>query len=349
MRFHALSFLLFFIEFASLTLASPVNRHAIRSPTVPPTLTSIHEFTLGTWVENLALRANGQILATLLNTPQVYQVDPDSSSSQPLTLVHTFPSYLGCLGITELGLDIFYVVTGNFSFTAAGSTPGSYSVWKLNMAGFTAGGAPAAATKIADFPQSVFLNGMTVLQPTGGDTLMIADSGAGAVWSLNVSTGAVDKIITDPLMAPTSGAIPAIGINGLKIRNQDLYFSNSDQGLLGKVGLNPDGSAKGPATVILRNAPSSDDFQLDLLENMFVAGNNELGFHGILEDADGPPDVVSNSSLVVGSTAVEFGRLPTDLSSVYVTTNGGEAQYISKQFTNPGRIVKVDVLAAGWP
>ena len=218
------------------------------------------------------------------------------------------------------------------------------------MAGFTAGGATTTATKIADFPQSNFFNGMTPLQPgAGGNTLLIADSGAGAVWSLNVDTGATRKIITDPLMAPTSGADPAIGINGLKVRAQTLYFSNSDQGLIGNLSLNADGSAKGPATTVVRNAPGGDDFQLDLYGNMFMAGNDELGFHGVSEGTQGPPDTVSNSPLLVGSIAVEFGRLPSDNSSVFVSTNGGQAQYISKNFTNPGRIVKVDVLAAGWP
>ena len=112
--------------------------------------------------------------------------------------------------------------------------------------------------------------------------------------------------------------------------------------------LNADGSAKGPATVVVRNAPGADDFQLDLLGDLFIAGDDELRFDGILESAGGPPDVVSNSSLLAGSTAVQFGRLPTDLASVYVTTHGGLAQYVSNQFTNPGKIVKVDVVAAGW-
>lgn len=348
MYFHSFQLLSTFIGLASLTVASPVNLHTIRSATSPPTLTSVHDFPLGTWIENLAVRANGQILATLLNTPQVYQVDPNPSSVHPTTLVHTFPSYLGCVGITELSPDMFYVVTGNFSFVTFEATPGSYSVWELNMAGFTAGGAPAAATKIADFPESKSFNGITPLQPGGGNTLLVADSVAGAVYSLNVATKAVSKIITDPLMAPGATSFP-VGVNGVKVRDQVLYFSNTDQALLGKVALNADGSAKGPATVVVRNATATDDFQLDPLGNIFIAGNNELRFHGTWEGADGPPDVVSNSSLLAGSTAVEFGRLPTDQSDVYVSTNGGEAQYFSKDFTVPGRIVKVDVLAAGWP
>ena len=348
MRLQALSLLSTFIGITSLTIASPVNHHAIRAVPSPPTVTSIYNFPPGTWVENIAVRANGQILATLINTPQVYQVDPNPSAAHPATLVHTFPAYLSCTGITELGNDIFYVITGNFSLQTFATTPGSFSVWKLNLAGFTTGGAPAAATKIADFPESIFLNGMTALQPSGGDTLLVADSSAGVVYSLNVNTGAVVKIITDPLIAPTAGANPALGVNGVKIRNQNLYFSNTDQALLGKIALNTDGSAKGPGTVVVRNVPSTDDFQFDLLGNIFIAGNNELRFHGILESSSGPPDVVSNSSLLAGSTSVQFGRLPTDLASVYVGTNGGEAQFVSKQFTNPGKIVRADVLAAGW-
>lgn len=296
-------------------------------------------------MENIAVRANGQILATLLNTPQVYQVDPNPSAAHPATLVHTFPAYLSCTGITELGNDIFYVITGNFSLQTLSTTPGTYSVWKLNLAGFTAGGAPASATKIADFPESIFLNGMTAF---GGNTLLIADSSAGVVYRLNVNTGAVAKI-TDPLIQPTPGANPALGVNGVKVRNGSLYFSNTDQALLGKIALNADGSAQGPGTVVVGNVPANDDFQFDVLGNIFIAGNNELRFHGILEGSGGPPDVVSNSSLLAGSTSVEFGRLPTDLASVYVGTNGGQAQFISKQFTNPGKIVRADVLAAGWP
>lgn len=344
MHFRSLYFLSTVIGFTSLTLASPVTNHAVRAATSPATVTTIHEFPLGTWVENLAVRANGQILATLVNAPQVYQVDPNPASAHPVTLVHTFPSYLSCHGITELRPDIFYVVTGNFSLAALATTPGSYSVWELNMAG-----GAAAATKIADFPQSVFLNGMTALSPVGGNTLLIADSGAGAVYSLNVDSRAVRKIITDPLMAPTSGASLAIGINGLKVSGQTLYFSSTDQALLGKVALNADGSATGAATAVVRNATGADDFQLDVSGNLFIAGNNELRFHGVQEGAGGPPNVVSNSTLLAGSTAVEFGRLSSDQASVYVSTNGGLAQYFTKVFTDPGKIVKVDVLAAGWP
>ena len=348
MRFFALSFLSSFIGLLSLAISSPISSHAIRAAQSSPTLTSIHNFTPGTWVENLAVRANGQILATLLTTPEVYQVDPNPSAAHPLTLVHTFPDYLGCVGITELGNDIFYVVTGNFSISTAASTPGSYSVWKLNMAGFTAGGSPAAATKVADFPQSNNLNGMTPLGNGDEDTLLIADAGAGAVWSLNVHTGAVKKAITDPLMAPTSGATPPIGINGVKVRDQSLYFTNTDQGLVGKVNLNADGEATGPAVTVVENATSADDFQFDSRGDLFMAGDDELRFRGGLNGSSSAPVVVTNSSLVVGSTAVAFGRLPGDLGSLYVTTNGGTAQYVSGQLTNPGRIVKVDVSAAGW-
>ncbi|KAM0794175.1 hypothetical protein BDR22DRAFT_815669 [Usnea florida] len=347
MRFHALSSFSIFIGLISPAISSPLYSHAIRAAKSSPTLTSIHEFTPGTWVENLAVRANGQILATLVTTPQVYQVDPDPSAAHPLTLVHTFPNYLSCVGITELGDDIFYVVTGNFSIPAGGSTPGSYSVWKLDMAGFTAGGAPANATKVADFPQSVNLNGMTALN-SDGNTLLIADAGAGAVWSLKVDTGAVEKAITDPLMAPTSNAALPIGINGVKVRDQSLYFTSTDQALVGKVDLNADGSAKGPAVTVSGNASSVDDFQIDTLGDMFIAGNDELRFRGASDSSSSALVVVSNSSLLVGSTAAEFGRLSSDLGSLYVTTNGGSDQYVSQQYTNPGRIVKVDVSAAGW-
>jgi hypothetical protein len=40
------------------------------------------------WVENLAARSNGKILVTLLNTPQVWEIDPTCDSAE---LLHEFP------------------------------------------------------------------------------------------------------------------------------------------------------------------------------------------------------------------------------------------------------------------
>ncbi|KAM0803135.1 hypothetical protein BDR22DRAFT_802064 [Usnea florida] len=301
-----------------------------------PTVTDIWNFSPGTWVENLAVRSNGQILVTLASAPEIYQVDP--TLKQPATLVHTFPGYLACLGITELQQDVFYVITGNFSTVTITTGPGSYSVWKLDMRGYsTYGGAlTPSVTKIADFPKSVFFNGVT---SANQEILLIADSRASAVVTLNLANKAIGKI-TDPLMAGLATG-EEVGVNGVKTRQGTLYFTNSDQGLFAEIPLNYAGTAStAAAKTVSSNLPSPDDFQFDPAGDTYFAGNNELRSRATV---NGAVTTVSNSSLLVGSTAVEFGRLTNDLDSVYVTTNGGAGQYETHVFTTPGRVVKVSL------
>ena len=331
------------LAFVSCVFSLSIPHSSFKNATQASSASSIaHEiwgFAPGTWVENLAVRSNGQILATLLSSPQVYQVDP--TLQNPATLVYTFPSSLGCLGITELEPDIFYVVVGNFSTTSLSTKPGTFSVWRLDLNFFSVDRAiPATATKVADFPQGVFLNGITVLDPLAG-ILLIADSGAGAIHSLNVNTGVVAKASSDPLMAPVMTGID-VGINGLKVRNGVLRFSNTDQALGAQVSVNPvSGVAKASAKPFTVGLTGADDFQVDILGNTFLAGHDQLRV--VAATKGSPAVVVSNSSLLAGSTAVEFGRLPLDFASVYVTTNGGVGQYVTHKPTTPGRVVRVDV------
>jgi hypothetical protein len=60
------------------------------------------------WVENLAVRSNGKILATLINVAQVWQIDPTAHSAE---LVHEFESADSILGIAEYDSDVFAVVS----------------------------------------------------------------------------------------------------------------------------------------------------------------------------------------------------------------------------------------------
>ena len=91
-----------------------------------PVLHDVWQFPNGTWVENLAVRSNGQILATLLSIPELYQVDP--IGGQHPQLIHRFPMVTGLTGITEVEKDVFVVIAGNWSLKTLSTTPGSYSM-----------------------------------------------------------------------------------------------------------------------------------------------------------------------------------------------------------------------------
>ena len=89
-------------------------------------LRNVTQFPNGTWLENLAVRSNGQLLVTVFSAPELYQVDPNGGK-QP-QLIHQFPGVLGLAGIAEVEKDVFAVAGGNLSLKTLTSPPGSFSL-----------------------------------------------------------------------------------------------------------------------------------------------------------------------------------------------------------------------------
>lgn len=81
--------------------AKPLSR---RNTTDLAPIRLIHEFPLGSWVENMAVRANGQLLVTMLTVPDLYLIDPTTNE---MALVASFPEVIGLAAITEVQPDVF--------------------------------------------------------------------------------------------------------------------------------------------------------------------------------------------------------------------------------------------------
>lgn len=112
---------------ATSSVPSPKSLSTPRQRPLPLPVHVVHEFPKGTWIENIALRANDQILINIATTPDLYQVDP-LSHYEPI-LIHSFPGYTSLLGIAEVDPDVFYVIAGNFSLKTFQPTPASNSVF----------------------------------------------------------------------------------------------------------------------------------------------------------------------------------------------------------------------------
>lgn len=84
-------------------------------------------------VENLAVRSNGQILATRASPhAQPRQIDP-SNTTAPI-LVEQFEGASGCLRISENGHDVFYVATGKFTtYPTYTRVKGSFDLYEVYM------------------------------------------------------------------------------------------------------------------------------------------------------------------------------------------------------------------------
>ena len=331
--------------------ATPVldSKSAVSPRPLPLPVKVVHEFPKGTWVENLAVRKNDQILGTLIApAAELYQVDP-LSLYEPV-LIHKFPTS-SLFGIVEVEDDVFYVAAGDFSTKTFATTPGSYSVWEVDLRTFSrTRRTPATVRKIADFPDAVFLNGVTLLDKSKG-LILIADSGLGVVWRLDVYSGEIVKVIDDPLMKPKAGSVPPLGINGLHIFKGTLYFSNLNFETFNQVAIKADGTAAAPATAISSGFGNIDDFIFDRKGNAYLnynAQNSEVkltlpeGKKTLLAGS------VNDTTTLAGPTACAFGRSILDKTSLYITTTGGVAGYVTGNFTVGGTISRIDVGLDGY-
>ena len=290
------------------------------SLTAPLPLQTINTLPVGAAVENLAVRRNGLILTTSSNSPTVFQVNP-FQSVRP-SLVAEIPGIIGTFGIAELYTDIFYVAAGNVSNTTFAGVQGSWGLWEIDLTEYSPSNSSSAKiTKAADLPGAQLLNGVAVLSKSQGEVL-VSDSDLGLVWKVDTRTGTVTTAIQDPLMAksPNPDVLP-FGINGIKIRDGFLYWSNTGLQLIARVPINRDGSAAGSSTTVASGIISVDDFEFDIFGNVFVAANDPTD---TLDYVKRGQSSAYQLAQVAGITAVQFGRTSNDSTTLYITHSGSK-------------------------
>ena len=316
------------------------SNHSIIDPTHQAikthnlTVDVVYDFPVATWIENLAVRHNGQILATEDTKPRLYQVDP--FESRDAILVHEFSDTAQLLGIVETTQDIFYVASGNFSSETLQSFGEAY-VFKIDMRQFSPDRPSSAViSKIATLANAKALNGLTYV---GGDSnlLLVSDFILGVVWSVNAETGDARVAINSTYTRSTG-----FGVNGVHVHDSHLYFTNSQPQLLAKVPINEKGEAVGDFSVLAQGGFEPDDFTLDTYGNFYVAsfvrGNEGLVF---VPREGGNATYIAQ---IAGPTACAFGRTAVDRDILYVSTSGGDYDYTSGgPVTVSGKIVKVDL------
>ena len=346
------------------TLSGILRGSARGYPALPLPFEIAHQFPIGPWMENLVIRHNGEILTTALSSPELFQVD--NHGKKAVKLVHTFANKTGCTSIAELGRDTFYVIAGNFNVSNLAAVPGSWSVYKLHLPYHLphTEPKPARVSLVANFPRSIMLNSITVLS-NRRKWLLINDSKTGIVYRLEAKKGTLVKRLKNPLMKPSSPS--AFGVNGVKIRKNHLYFTNSDRKILAcqpiKHNVRPRRSDK-----LVAHIHGGDDFTFNAwfrsTPSLFVAQNDGVdGLERVVGNrivtmAGGPSGSRSNSKHLdsrkrelFGPIAVRFGKLidwlyhsKADKTYAYISTNGGTAQYLSGNITRSGTILRVDVM-----
>lgn len=294
-------------------------------------VSSIYEFpdTPQRSIENIAVRANGQLLLNTITTPATYLLDPEEESPQ-IHILHTYPGANASVGIAETAPDVFAVVVGNYSNYRG--VKGSFSIWTVDLRD----GIPGTATKITSIPQAESLNGATVV-PGTQDLILVADSALGAIWSVNVTTGEHCLVIQDKLLEP-SESFP-LGVNGIHVRNSSLHFTNSAQSIYGMIPITGQGTATGPIENLgtpLTASHTYDDFTFGVEGNVYLA--TQPNAISRISPSGSQILVAGNDTSIDGPTSVAFGRGSIAQECIlYVTTSGS-----SKIPPGSGQVMAVD-------
>ncbi|OAR00848.1 hypothetical protein LLEC1_07267 [Akanthomyces lecanii] len=264
----------------------------------------------GTWLENIAVRPNGNLLLTTLSpNATLYEVSKLDSDKPTIDRVFTADSVTAFLGISEIGVDKYAIAAGNLTEDVTG-IEGSWGVWTVDFAS-SCGPKPQKPIPI---PSAKFLNGLSSV-PGHDDLALVADSATGVAYHVNITSGEA-KISQDfdEMKAAPGGALP-IGLNGLHMRKGHLYFTNLSTHTFFRVKANSDGTTADGAkveTVAKIASQGLDDF-------IFGPGEEDTAW--LATNADG--------SLVATSLAGEqrvFGRSAADGKVLYVATGEGKVQ-----------------------
>lgn len=322
-------FLVSWLLIAVIVTSNPLKSSTAQNgkPSLPLAVTTIHQFDLPFWAENLAIRKNGQILITRLDTPALLQVDP-TGSVPPITIkTWNATSYKGALGITETCDDIFNVLVAAPVDADFNKVSGTCSVFKINMNTFSATSegviqSAATVTKVTDIPEANFFDGATTLDD---DHILAADPHDGWVYKIDVITGKYSIVINDAKMKYTPDAEFQLGVNGLKIKGPFLYWTNTANSTLNRIRIDATGAPIGSSSVVA-SVGAPDDFVFKDDGTTWIMRNTEEQL-SYLPFRSSTPILVAGaetSTLLAGVTAGHFGRLEEDKHKLYLTTNGGK-------------------------
>lgn len=326
-------------------------------PSLPLPAQTIAQFNTTSWLENIAVRSNGALLVTqLAPAPVLYTIQHPSSPNATLDSVYTFsePNVTILLGIVETYPDTFAIIAGNATANATGY-PGTFSVWEARFLSRHSSAAPTVR-KVANIPAAKFLNGVIPL-PSDPSILLIADSQFGLLFRLDTRTG-ISEVIADraefkPYPERQNKTV-GFGINGVKIRDGYLYFSNSNLVCILRVPITEQGyvAQHGAAAVELYANLNSvtifiDDFTFSDDGTIWAVSNDG---NTVVAIAPGGRKVTSVAGsleqlTLAGGTAGAFGRGKKDTDVLYVCTAGGLDRPVNGSVTEPGKVVGIDTSA----
>lgn len=285
-----------------------------------------------TWFENIIVQPNGNLLATRLDVPELWSIVPGPyNTAGSGSSIYTFPNATSLLGITSTSHNTYVVVSGNVSLSTFTATPGSFAIWTIDV---TIPEHPIARLLVR-IPEASFLDGIARFNK---DIYLITDAVKGQIWNLNITSGEYWSDVSQSVMLPASSSSTRIGVNGVKVKNDYVYFTSTTKGIFGRIPFNKKGVQTGRMDVIASGF-TLDDFYLTPDGRAYLSTNSENRLFEVLPE--GNIRLVAgglNELTVAGLTAVTASR---DGRTLYVTTNGAMSSPVSCTTVEPGKVVAV--------
>ncbi|KAH8801343.1 hypothetical protein F5884DRAFT_889234 [Xylogone sp. PMI_703] len=299
---------------------------------------TVHQFPVPTWIENLAVRSNGQLLVTLISAPELFLVDPTDASKT--VLIHRFPEVSGLSGVIEVEHDIFYVTGGVFDLKSFSNESGSYVLWEIDMTNFDKT-SKAIVKKVMNLTKTGLLNGMELLSKQNR-TILTADSEKGVVFKIDIGSREHEIAIDIDEMKNSEAPQVPIAINGIKIRAGYLYWTCTSKALFCRIKIDEDGTVAGDVE-ILEQGLVGDDFCFDHAGNVWLT-QNSLNTLTVINAQGGTVTVAGrlDQLTIAGGTACQFDRKSGNEHILYLVTTGGLGGPVNGTDVEGGKVVAID-------
>jgi hypothetical protein len=310
-------------------------------------LTTVAEFPVGFFLENVAVRADGSMLVTELSRKGLWYI-PAPARGTPVrpVLIHTFgqPPF----DIAETQHNVFYVDTSNYL-----TTHQSY-LQRVDLRHWKPG-RPVPVQQVLKFPSPISaVDGSCVLAP---NVLLVTDAADGLIWRVDLSAGgrkATARVwLKDPSMNPGRQVVPPQpGINGIEYGTKTgyVYYTSTAQELFMRVRVDPRTLNPAAAPELIAKGHLWDDFDIDQSAGVaYITTHRQNTIERVpLDPRSGQAEQavagVPFDPQLVGPSRFAWGRGPGDVGSVaYITTDGGTTAPPPDGIVRPARLLRAEL------
>jgi WD40 repeat protein len=281
------------------------------------TAQTLAEFPVNTFLESIAVSADNTLFFTNHYEGKVMCIGADG-----------IPRIFATIEGKATGLA--FVPDGHLLLTGWDDR-NTCAIWKISSQG--------TVEVLASLPDAIFLNGLTRLTDR---VYLVADSYRGAIWELSLDRGTARIWLEHPWLARANPENEFPAVNGLKIFENVLYASNTQNQQMVKVPIQSDLQPGEPEIFV--SDVNIDDFAFDKVGNLY--GTTHV-FNSVVKIApDGSITTIAQAAQgIVGSTAAAFGA-GVHSADLYVVTNGGMS-FPPPTGVETAKVVRLNVGQAG--